>query len=435
MNLFIYTLVNIAGAIVATPLVLLLIILMVVLYLKNKKIILMQKLILGGSVNSSLELTLSQFVLGIIGGSIASLVLSSLGLVFSENSGIVLLFFISILLAFAKPRLICFSYSGAILGGISIFLNFIPQYSSDAILNVDILYLITFIGVFHIVEGILVMIDGDRGAVPVFTDRNGDIIGGYALKRYWVLPIAVMIAISRNDITVNYATDLVQSPNWWPLIKSSVGLTLLGSSILSMLPFYTMLGYSSVTFTRTKREKAVSSGLYILVYGIILMVVAQISKLGILGEIFAVIFMPFAHEFMLRYQAKVELKRAPKFTSDEEGLSILEISSDSKAKKFGISIGNKLLSINDTNINSEADVYPILKSNLYNATLKVKDSKGVVRDIEFKQNKNSRLGILLVPRNVNKEDVMPIDSNSFRGILRRIENTQNEDKKDEIEKK
>jgi len=432
MSLLIYTLRNVAGAIIAPPLVFLLITLIIMLHLKNRKIVSMQKMILGGSVNSSIELTLSQLVLGIMGGSIGSLILTSLGVVFSRNSGIEYLLIISILLMFIKPRLICFSYSGAILGAISIIIKllskFVPDFSNNIIFNIDILYLIIFIGVFHIIEGILVMIDGDRGAVPVFTNKDGRIIGGYALKRYWALPVAIMIGITMNDSSLNYMTESIQNPNWWPLIKSSSGLSLITSSIISILPFYTILGYSSITFTRSKREKAISSGWHILIYGIILIIAAQITRFGIWGEIVAVIFTPFAHEFMLNNQTKSEEKRKPKFVSDEEGLTILEISTDSQVKKFGIDVGNKILSINNKNINSEAESYAILKANWYNAILKIKDSKGIIRDIEFRHNKNTRLGVLLVPRKVNKEDVIPVDDSSFKSVFNKFKNSEQKEK-------
>ena len=427
MSLLIYTLRNVAGAIIAPPLVFVLIALIIVLHLKNRKIVAMQKIILGGSVNSSIELTLSQLVLGILGGSIGSLILTSLGVVFSDNSGIAYLFIISILLMFLRPRLICFSYSGAILGTISILIKlisgFIPGFSNISILNIDILYLMIFVGVFHIIEGILVMADGDRGAVPVFTKRNGKILGGYALKRYWVLPIAIMIALTMNDSSSNYMTEYIQNPDWWPLIKSSSGFKLIASSVISIPPFYAILGYSSITFTRSKREKAMSSGFHILIYGIILTIVAQIARFGVFGEILVVAFAPLSHEFMLKLQIKSEEKREPKFISDEEGLMILEISTDSQVKKFGINVENKLVSINNKTINSEAEAYSIIKENLYNAVLKIKDSKGIIKDIEFRHTRNTRLGILLVPRSVDKEDIIPVDDSSFKSVLNSLKNS------------
>lgn len=419
MSLFIYTLRSVAGAIVTPPLTFLLIALMIVLHFKNKKLIAMQKIILGGSVNSSIELTLSQLVLGVIGGCVGSLIMTSLGVMFNEDSGIGYLFITSILLMFIRPKLICFAYSGAILGFISIMINSASIVKAE-FLNINIFYLVILIGIFHIIEGILVIIDGDRGAVPVFTNKDGKILGGYALKRCWVLPIAMMIVVSIDKSASNFAVESIQSFNWWPLIKSSSGFALLISGAIHMSPFYTMLGYSSVTFTRTKREKALSSGIYILIYGAIIIAVSQIAKFGILGEMLVLAFMPFAHEYMLKFQLKNEEKRIPKFVSDEEGLVILEISTDSKVREFGVNVENKLISINDKSVNSEAEIYSIIRDNLYNAILKIKDSHGSVKDVKFRHDRNTRIGILLVPRNVNKEDVIPIKGNTFKSVFNGI---------------
>lgn len=427
MELVLYTLRNVAGAIIAPPLAFVLITLSVILYLKNKKIVAMQKMILGGSVNSSVELTLSQLVLGILGGTLGSIILTSLGVVFSSNSGIVYLFMISIFLMFINQRFICFSYSGAILGSISILIKLgsqlAPEVISSEILNIDILYLMIFVGVFHIIEGILVMIDGDRGAVPIFTSRDGKIIGGYALKRYWVLPVAIMIAVLMNNSSMDYVTEYIENPSWWPLIKSSTGLSLISSSVISIFPFYAVLGYSSITFTRSKREKALSSGIHILIYGIALTIMSQVARFGILGEVIVLCFAPVAHEFMLKIQAKRERKGEPRFVSDEEGLMILEISPNSKVKDFGITVENKLLSINNVNINSEAEAYSIIKTNLNNAVLKIKDSQGVIKEVSFRHNRNMRLGMLLVPRSIEKDEIVQIRDNSFKDVFNKIKNT------------
>lgn len=426
MSLLIDTLRAIAGAIIAPPLVFALMILAVLLYLKNNKTVAMQKIILGGSVNSSIELTLSQLVLGIVVGTIGSIVLNSLGVIFDQNSGIIFLFITSILLMFIKPRLICFSYSGAILGIVSILMEllnkFAPEFEYGVSFNVDIVYLMMFIGVLHIMEGILVMIDGDRGAIPVFTNRDGKILGGYAFKRYWVLPIAVMTILTMNDSISNYATSLIHIPSWWPLIKPTAMLTIIATSIISILPFYAVLGYSSITFTRSKKEKVISAGLHIMVYGIILTIIAQLARIGIIGQIIVVASAPIGHEFMLKIQRKNEENGNAKFVSDEEGLTILEISATSQFNKLGLEIGNKIVSINNKSINSEAEIYAILKESLYNVTLKVKNSEGVIKDIDFKHNKNSRLGVLLVPKSVEKENILPIDESDFQHTLNAMRN-------------
>ena len=141
------------------------------------------------------------------------------------------------------------------------------------------------------------------------------------------------------------------------------------------------------------------------------------------GEIFVICFSPVAHEFMLKFQVKSELKREPRFVSDEEGLMILEISPNSKVKEFGISVENKLLSINNININSEAEAYSIIKENLNNAVLKIKDSQGIIKDIKFRHNRNTRLGMLLVPRNIEKEEIVQIKDSSFKDVFNKVKNS------------
>jgi len=59
-----------------------------IFYNKNKKIAAMQKMIMGESLDSPFELTISQLVIGIFAGAVASLIFTFSGLVFDENSNI-----------------------------------------------------------------------------------------------------------------------------------------------------------------------------------------------------------------------------------------------------------------------------------------------------------------------------------------------------------
>lgn len=68
MEIVNYTLRSISSAIVSSPLAFILVILTIVFYFKNKKIQSMHSIIVGGKSESALELTLSQFVVGIVGG-------------------------------------------------------------------------------------------------------------------------------------------------------------------------------------------------------------------------------------------------------------------------------------------------------------------------------------------------------------------------------
>ena len=240
MNLIMYTLRSVAYVIVEPSLMLILILLGVMFYMKNKKVTAMQQMIIGDKVNSALELTLSQIVLGILAGVIASLILSHLGIVFKENSGIELLFMISILLMFIKPRFVCFSYSASILGLVSLIFTYFNITTTDGteILRIDIMSLIAFVGVLHIVESILVMLDGEKGAIPVFSNKGGRISGGYALNRYWVLPVAIFIAYAATSMGSTAGTESISTPSWWPVLRTNDILNVINTMILGLIPFF-----------------------------------------------------------------------------------------------------------------------------------------------------------------------------------------------------
>ncbi|WP_394903327.1 signal protein PDZ [Clostridium butyricum] len=432
MDIVISTLRSICSAILFPPSVFILLALLVIFYFKNKKRAAMQKMIVGGSVESAIELTLSQFVFGVFGGIIGSVILNLCGVVFNENCRIEILFFTSIILMAIKPSLVCFSYSASVLGAISIILKIYGMISSDVnytnYFNLDILYIMIFVGVMHVVEGILVSLDGHRGAVPILIKKENEILGGYSLKRYWILPLAIMIMANMNDLYGGFNNvSLNDIPAYWTLFKSQDQIDLLRSIFISLLSFYAVVGYSSVTYTRTKREKAVSSGIHISIYGVLLILVAQAARIGLLGEIFVVIFAPVAHEFMLKIQRNKEMKRQPKFISDENGLVILEIGNNFKLKDFNMDINSKIISVNNESLNSERDIYSILKKNLSRAVIKFEDCNGVIKEVNYVHD-NSRIGALFVPFNKSesqKTDDSEIREKSFKDILNNVNRNNN----------
>lgn len=418
MNLIVYTLRSLSYVITEPSLMIILLLLGIVFYTKNRKIVAMQRMIVGERVNSPLELTLSQIVLGIFAGIFASIILTYLGVIFDANSGIEFLFIISIVLAFIKPRYICFSYSGALLGIISIIFSFLNLKTSDGMnmFSLDIAALMTFVGVIHIAEGLLVMFDGDRGSVPVFSNKAGRIIGGYALRRYWVLPVAIFMAYAATTLGTG-GTESIATPDWWPILKYNDVLDIVKNSILTLMPLLGMVGYSSVTFTRSKKRKALSSGIFIFVYGILLSVVAQVAKFGLAGEIITVIFAPLAHEGMLIIQRKIEEKREPRFVSDEDGVVILDVVPYSTAYDLGLREGDKISSVNGQLINTEADIYTIAKESFNSLEFEVLDRNKNNKNIKFKYKNNTRLGLVLVPRFVDMKKVVSFEDDKFSEVL------------------
>lgn len=418
MELFINTLQSIAYIIIEPPLIGILIILGIIFFFKNRKLSFMQSMIVGEKINGALELTLSQIVMGLVGGIVASIILAYTGIIFTGNSGIEILLLISIVLMFIKPRFICFSYSGALLGLASIATNAFNITSSDGtpVLKINILMLMSFIGILHIVEAILVSIDGSKGSIPVFSKRDNVIIGGYALKRNWILPIAIFIAYSMASYSGG--GDTVATPGWWPLIRDASTGDILKDMVLATFPFFGVIGYGTVTFSHKKEQKARLSGMYILVFGIILTAVAQLARFGIVGELIVVTFAPIAHEAMLKIQSQLDAGKEPIFVSDEKGISVLELVKYSHAYDLGFRVGDKILAIDGESIETEMEVYVALKQ--LNRKMNVITLSGGQKEIITKKGEGERNGILLVPRMINVEKTVKFEEKSFSKVLEQL---------------
>ncbi|GKX68043.1 PDZ domain-containing protein [Inconstantimicrobium mannanitabidum] len=421
MDLAMHSLKSIAAAIVEPTSTLILITLSVIFYFKNRRNTLMQKMIMGDQLESPLELTLSQIVLGIFAGTVGSIILTYLGVAFNENSGIELLFLISILLMFYKPRLFCFSYSASILGFLALIINaFYSMENMTSSISVNVVALMTFVGVLHILEGILVAFDGHKGSIPVFSNKNGKISGGFALKRYWPMPVALLFILNGSSTV---GQSVISTPSWWPLIQHNTMVSILAVGTIQIASLYGVIGYSSYTFTMTKREKCKLSGVCISLYGIALTAVAQIADIGIIGQLIVLVFAPIGHELMLHIQRKIEDARTPLYISDENGICILEVLPNSVADELNLRSGDRILTINNNDIPNEKSIYKIINESSIGIQLEVKKVNGKLETLLIEPLRGKRLGVILVPKAVALDEAIPFDKAKFQDILDKLKKT------------
>ncbi len=426
MDILLITLKAVAYLLIEPYSVIVLLLLSLILYRKNRKTIIMQKMIIGQKVTTAFELTISEVVLGIFAGTAASLIMSYLGIFFREDSAIYLIFLISMFFMIFNPRFICFSYSGAALGMASlILLNMAKLLNMPQLnfVNIDIPALMSMVAILHLVEGILVMIDGDRGYVPVFTNREDKIIGGFVLQRYWILPIAFMLMIN-NQALSNISQGGAPMPNWWPLLKTGLPLSVLNAAVIALTSFYGIIGYNAVTFTKTRKEKKIISGLYIVIYSLILFMLSRLAVMNTLLKVVVLIFAPVGHEAMLYIQKYFELKGEPRYISTEEGIMVLDVAKDSVANKMGIKSGDLLLQVNDKEIDSEEDIVKSIGQMYGHISFKIKNDVGRLKTVNYRMlTSYEKLGIVFVPKNVPKNtSVIKVKSEKFQDILEKIKN-------------
>lgn len=420
MDLIVHSLKSIATAIIEPMHLIMLVIFGVIFYFKNVRIVSIQKMTLGEGINTPLELTLSQIILGILAGAIGSIILSVLGVTFSENSGVEFILMISILSLFYKKKYISYAYSAAILATIGIILNIISNtIGVKLLLDINVVSLISFVGVIYILEGLLIMFDGSRGAIPVFTKKEDKIVGGFSFSRYWPMPIAILMIFSNSapggeSIYSNLAS-------WWPIINRESTLALITTAMIASIPIYGILGYSNVTFTQEKKTKSLRCGITIALYGLSVVLVTQLANINILGQIVSIIYAPLVFELIMRYEYRVEKKGKFLYVSDDEGIMVLEVTPNSPAYEVGIKRGDKIIEINGQSIKSEVDILKIARESIFKVPVKIKNNSGQVLEYII-QPRNKRLGMLLVPRLVKREDIFEIKADDLKNIINELKN-------------
>lgn len=431
MKLLIYTLTQVSYAIVNPSYALVFIIIGLVFYTRNRKTATLEKLIMGENTISAFELTISQIVMGIFGGALASIIFTYLGVVFHADSNIYILFMISILLMFFNPRFVCLSYSGAILGITSIVLTLLSQFLNNPSLNVlkaDTMNLLVLIGVMHIVEGVLVILDGKKGVIPVFGGRDKKIIGGFAFKRQWILPVAILMMIQATS--GNFIPgEAVTTPNWWPIVNHDINKALFETMIIGALPLFAGVGYSSVTFTRTKTQKTLFSGTLIITYGAFVMLLSVFGGYNILIQLILLILVPLTHEAMLFFERYTEKTKEPLYISNEEGIRILEVAPKSIGSTMGLKSGDLILEINDIKITTDEMMFSFLEKIPNYLWMKIKRVNGQVIEINNDSARgDNKIGIVIVPRNFpSKSRIMKTEEGNFGEVLNKLRKKEDDD--------
>ncbi|CDM69499.1 putative membrane protein [Clostridium bornimense] len=384
-----------------------------IIYRKNLKNVRVQKMLFGRSVNMLPILVISQLFFGIIAGVFASVLLYIFKVNFYQESYIEIIFLISLILMILKPKYVCFAYSGAILGGVSIVYNIMIKANlidrGNDLFYIPIGNLLILVGVIHFIEGLLVAIDGNRGSIPVFTRINGEIRGGFAFNRVWIMPMSLILFQSVEDPFASIPISHV--PAWILATGALAGFEI----------FYGAVGYKSVTFTKSKTAKVLISGSLISSYGIIMILLGVFSRGNLVMETCFLLLMPLLHEVMLYLDREIEERGEAKFVSNDEGIKVLEVGVDSLAYEMGIKSGDTLIEINDKRIQSIEDITESLNSISNFTEVKIKAVKGELKKISCsRENSKKPIGLVLVPKDIRREKVVPLDGDKFKNILEKV---------------
>jgi hypothetical protein len=361
----------------------------------------------GRSKNKAFTQTLWGIGLGLAGGLVASVFLVMVGVTVSD-AGVSYLLPISLFLFLWSPRLLCFSYSGALVS-LSYLVFGWPKVNVQAIM--------ALVACLHAGESLLIRLSGGGCATPLYMPgKDGRTVGGFALQRFWPVPLIVLFMIRVPDVTK--MTGLIQLPDWWPLIKAPLTPGP-GTPVFHMMPIVAALGYGDLATSVTPREKAVETSRNLFLFSIILLGFSVAASRWSPFVWVAALFAPIGHEVVIRMGNRQEAERKPLFVSDGE-VVVLDVFEGSPAHKAGLKTGSRITAVEGQEMRGRQDLETALSVPGDLVFSVVDPGHDKPRQVSVKRTGTETVGILPAPGIGDSPLVVPHNSGPLMRFLRRI---------------
>ncbi|HHV38173.1 MAG TPA: hypothetical protein GXX70_01615 [Tepidimicrobium sp.] len=320
-----------------------------------KKIGKWENLVLGSYRRSLIYNIFTSMVMGLLGGILGSVIFVYLGTIIDLRDFYILLIF-AILLSLINPRYMCFAYGGGIMSLISLKFGY-PRINVPEIMTV--------VGVLHLIESILILLDGTRGRLPIFVDGNEGLVGGFSMNRFWPIPFVIFI----NKGRIHPATIMA------------------------------ILGYGDIALANYPEKKSKWTSGILFIFSTLVIALAQISITQHMFRYMVAIFAPLAHEAIVIIGKQMEERGEFIFKPSDMGLRVLDTLPHGIGRKMGLEPGDVILSVNGNRVYYEQHIRNILNDR--SPSLRVKAfnrEKGLV----FRKHRGyiadmQELGVVLVP--------------------------------------
>lgn len=364
-----------------------------IVFYQYSRMVNIERRLYGTSRHDALGSTLASLVFGVGIGFFGSLTLVIIGPI-ANDAGILYVWPLAILLMLVCPRLLCFAYAGGILSLASLVFG-VPK--------IGVSQLLTIVAVLHMVESVLIWIDGYYGAIPgFFRLPDGQFTGGYMLQRFWVVPLSLVWAIPLSDaLSVESA---VQMPEWWPLIRAGIDRYLETSYALTVVPIPVVLGYGDFSFTRMPHKKVQFTAGVSFAYSLILLALSILADRFSAFAYAAALFAPVGHELVVYLGRHVENMRDALFSLPRRGVRVLDVLSKSQSFEKGVRAGDVILAVNGVQVSNVESIRRalMLQGGIIDMDL-LSMAEGTARNptqLRVRLNasdQDSALGILLLP--------------------------------------
>ncbi len=341
-----------------------------------------------GVLRNPVSTQLADVVLfGMLVGLMASVLIVLIGIVIDYNA-ILFIWPLALFLMLFNQRYICFSYAGGIVSLVSLLTGW-PK--------IDVSSLVALVGILHLMESLLIILDGYKDSLPVWIEHKMfKHVGAYLMQKVWPIPLVVLVI---PQATVGLASGGgVAMPDWWPLFKPQNM-----AQVFTLLPIVAVLGYGDIAITQLPKERTRESGFWLGVYSTAILIMAVISSRVYWVKYLAAVSAPLFHELFIILSKRGQMHDKPAFTVPWRGLRVLEVIPEGPAQKMGVQPGDILLRLNGRDINSEDMLHEVLSQCGGFIWVDV-ERRGRAITLEYRdyQNDIDNLGIIFVPRNTGK---------------------------------
>lgn len=339
----------------------------------------------GMVINSPRDQLLNAIWAGLAGGLVGTVLFVFPGIAL-PGSGIYYIWMIALLLALIHPRFICFAYGGGLVA-LSSLLFGEPQINVGA--------LMALVAILHLVEAVLIRLQGARNVTPVYTRRSdGRVVGGFLLQKFWPLPFVALLGVMIAGELPEGAG--LAMPAWWPLIGAPEVDTPGISPFFMLLPVVAALDYGDIALTSSPQAKARRTSQHLLIYSLCLLVLAALANTHFLWALAAALFSPLAHELVIYLGRRKEEKGVPVYTA-EKGAVILAVLPDSPASAMGLGPGDIIRTINGYSIANRHDVLQAISPWAFELLVEVEDGMTGAKRTARYQGRVPPLGIIFAP--------------------------------------
>lgn len=367
----------------------------------------MEERVYGKVRNRAFGQTLAAIGLGLAGGLVASVLLVMVGVTVSD-AGVNYLLPLSLLLFLFSPRFLCFSYSGALVS-LSYLLFGWPKVNVQAIM--------ALVACLHAAESLLIRVSGSTCATPLYVpDRDGNTVGGFALQRFWPIPLIVLFMTRVPDVSA--MKGLIEMPDWWPLIKAPMTAGI-GTPVFHMMPIVAALGYGDMAISTSPAEKSRETSRRLFLFSLILLGFAVAASRWAAFTWVAALFSPIGHEIVIRAGNRQEADREARYVSGGE-LAVLDVFDGSPACVAGIRREAVIREVGGFPVRSRQDLEEALRTP-GNATVVFRNPEDKeFREVLLTRSGTEAVGILPAPGVGDSPLAAPQNAGPLLLFLRRI---------------